>query len=210
MPVYSEGHRSPPATVVEDEGGGSGFSAYVSPYRYSLFGAFPVQAGSSSVSLTAIGAGTVGAPSIAWSADADGTGTGFYRPAANTVAVAINGALGFTINVNGVIVPSGSVVNFASGDSHSYIYRSVSNTLRVGDGVNSQFVSGRLMSQSTSGDGVSVASGSYARFDKTFAGAPTAGDCDDAAEQGRIAIDTTNHRFYWCQGAAGWKYATGN
>lgn len=37
--------------------------------------------------------GTAGAPSIAWASDADGTGTGFYRNAANQVTLAINGNL---------------------------------------------------------------------------------------------------------------------
>lgn len=36
-------------------------------------------------------AGTLGAPGIAFSADADGTGTGWYRAAANTPALASNG-----------------------------------------------------------------------------------------------------------------------
>lgn len=37
-------------------------------------------------------AGTVTAPGIAWSADADGTGTGLYRTGTNEVGVAVNGA----------------------------------------------------------------------------------------------------------------------
>lgn len=36
-------------------------------------------------------AGTATAPGIAWSADSDGTGTGFYRSAANEVSIALNG-----------------------------------------------------------------------------------------------------------------------
>lgn len=35
--------------------------------------------------------GTAAAPSIAWAADADGTGTGFFRPAANAIGVSSNG-----------------------------------------------------------------------------------------------------------------------
>lgn len=35
--------------------------------------------------------GTVGAPSIAWTSDQDGTGTGWYRPAANQAAFSANG-----------------------------------------------------------------------------------------------------------------------
>jgi hypothetical protein len=40
-------------------------------------------------------------------------------------------------------------------------------------------------------------------------GAPTTGNCDAAGELGLIYIDTTNHRFYWCEGTGGWKYAGG-
>jgi hypothetical protein len=35
--------------------------------------------------------GTVSVPSIAWTSDADGTGTGFYRASANTIAATISG-----------------------------------------------------------------------------------------------------------------------
>jgi hypothetical protein len=41
------------------------------------------------------------------------------------------------------------------------------------------------------------------------AGAPTGTDCDASGELGRQYIDTTNHRFYWCEGTTGWKYAAG-
>jgi hypothetical protein len=68
---------------------------------------------------------------------------------------------------------------------------------------------GSYTSTAASGDGFVNASGAYIRNAKTFAGAPTAGDCDAAGETGRTAIDTTNHRFYWCEGTAGWKYAAG-
>ena len=40
-------------------------------------------------------AGTVTAPGIAWSADADGTGTGFYRDSANSIGVTNNGVRSF-------------------------------------------------------------------------------------------------------------------
>jgi hypothetical protein len=60
-----------------------------------------------------------------------------------------------------------------------------------------------------SGDALIISGGAYLRNNKSFAGAPTAGDCDEAAELGRTAIDTTNHRFYWCEGTTGWKYAAG-
>lgn len=41
-------------------------------------------------------AGTAAAPSMGWLADADGTGTGWYRSAADTMTLAINGVQRFT------------------------------------------------------------------------------------------------------------------
>jgi len=52
-----------------------------------------------------------------------------------------------------------------------------------------------------------VVTDGYLTITKTFAGAPTPGDCT-ASTLGRFAIDTTNNRLYICMGAAGWKYAT--
>lgn len=69
-------------------------------------------------------------------------------------------------------------------------------------------VVGTISTTLASGDGVSVAGGAYVRADKSFAGAPTAADCDAAGEKGRISIDTTGRRFCWCEGAAGWRCAT--
>src|SRR5438132_438561 len=43
-------------------------------------------------------AGTVGAPAMAWLADADGTGTGIYRPSADAIGFAINGSQAWLIN----------------------------------------------------------------------------------------------------------------
>lgn len=51
----------------------------------------------------------------------------------------------------------------------------------------------------TKGD-VVIHSTSYLRFDKTNAGAPSAGDCDDDGDRGRLVIDTTNNAFYVCNG----------
>jgi hypothetical protein len=48
----------------------------------------------------------------------------------------------------------------------------------------------------------------YSATGHSAAGAPTAADCDNDAEIGRFSIDTTNERFYVCNGAArGWDYA---
>ncbi len=51
----------------------------------------------------------------------------------------------------------------------------------------------------TKGD-VVIHSTSYFRFDKTSAGAPDSGDCDDDGDRGRLVIDTTNDRLYVCNG----------
>lgn len=44
------------------------------------------------------GSGVIGTPSIGWSADNDGTGTGFYRPNANQIGVVNDGALRWLFN----------------------------------------------------------------------------------------------------------------
>lgn len=60
--------------------------------------------------------GTVGAPSIAWATDADGTGTGFYRGAANTMDVAINGAQTTTFNAVGLTLQGSTKLLQIAGD----------------------------------------------------------------------------------------------
>lgn len=54
------------------------------------------------------------------------------------------------------------------------------------------------------GDALVVGTG-YLRMNVSAAGAPTGTDCDAAGELGRLFIDTTNNRFYWCNGTA-WQY----
>lgn len=49
-------------------------------------------------------AGTVGAPAVAFSDDADGTGTGIYRPAANTIGIALNGTLALSIPAASIVL----------------------------------------------------------------------------------------------------------
>lgn len=52
-----------------------------------------------------------------------------------------------------------------------------------------------------------VGSGGYLQFDKSSAGAPAAGDCNGDEKRGRVVVDTTNNRFYVCNGATrGWDY----
>lgn len=65
-----------------------------------------------------IPAGSVSAPSIQFFDDNDGTGTGFYRTAANSLGIASNGAnigtLSSTgLNITGAIVATGDVTAFS-------------------------------------------------------------------------------------------------
>lgn len=53
-----------------------------------------------------------------------------------------------------------------------------------------------------------VANTGYAQFSKTFAGAPTAADCDNALEAGRVTYDSTGNAWYVCEGAGGWQSAS--
>lgn len=84
----------------------------------------------------------------------------------------------------------------------------VIHTLTSGGGLDAAgFTGAYFVATLTTNDALTVASGGYARFDKNFAGAPTAGDCDSNGERGRLAIDTTNNRLYVCMGATrGWDY----
>lgn len=44
-----------------------------------------------------------------------------------------------------------------------------------------------------------------AMFSKVYTTAPAAGDCDNAAETGRFAWDSTNNIAWLCSGASGWR-----
>lgn len=97
-------------------------------------------------------AGTAANPAISWAADNDNTGTGLYRSAANTVSCSVNGALAFSVNTNGGLLPCGSVMNFCGTDSHAYLYRVSANTLRLGTsaGGGNLTISGSLVVDGTS------------------------------------------------------------
>ena len=62
------------------------------------------------------GDGTAGAPSIAWTSDQDGTGTGFYRQAANVISAAINGVERMRFDPGGNGLASG----FFTGNSYHF------------------------------------------------------------------------------------------
>lgn len=64
---------------------------------------------------------------------------------------------------------------------------------------------------SIGGSGTRVEAGSEAVFleslvfGKIYTAAPTSTDCDDAAETGRFAYDSTADNAYICSGASGWR-----
>ncbi len=61
-------------------------------------------------------AGTATAPGIAWSADADGSGTGLYRPGTNQIGFATNGNNAFTITATpAVAMADGTHFTFTGG-----------------------------------------------------------------------------------------------
>lgn len=79
--------------------------------------------------------GTVSAPSLAFSADADGTGTGIYRGAANDLRIAINGAQAFRL-IDGTLYLGSSNTTYIDG------YNSASQTAFVGRGTRTDLQSG--------------------------------------------------------------------
>lgn len=73
--------------------------------------------------------GTAGAPSIAWTSDADGTGTGFYRVAANSVGVACNGGEVFRFQASQLLAIQPFGIG-ASGDT--FLSRTGANSILFG------------------------------------------------------------------------------
>jgi hypothetical protein len=72
-------------------------------------GAFARVGGPTFTAAALFAAGTAAAPGIAWSADADASGTGLYRPAANQIGVSLNGALVWQWGTGGIghLIPNG-------------------------------------------------------------------------------------------------------
>lgn len=130
---------------------------------------------------------------------------------AGAVAMAsISNTMG-RVAVNGSPNTSYAVASYGAGTNgafHGQNSTASSDVLTIAlDGVGTTGAidaDGTYTSLKASGDTIVAVSGAYSRF--TFnAGAPTATDCDAAGESGRIAIDTSNNRFYFCNGAA-WQY----
>lgn len=108
------------------------------------------------------GDGTVGAPSIAWTSDADGTGTGFYRPAANQVGVAINGAqTALFTATSAAVITGGSTTKAKVGGAIGYSTTQAGNTAGALTTLWSQSLDASLLG--TNGDSFElVAAGTFA------------------------------------------------
>lgn len=83
-----------------------------------------------------------------------------------------------------------------------------SNHLNIGNTIYGDLSTGNVgIGTATPQSALHVPDGKYAQFEDNNAGAPPAADCDNAAERGRLSIDTTNNRLYVCNGATrGWDY----
>ena len=80
--------------------------------------------------------GTSSLPSIAWTSDNDGSGTGFYRSGTNRVGVSCNGNLTAQFLPGGMEFPSGNQINFGT----SVLLNAASNTLSIRNGLNPQTI----------------------------------------------------------------------
>jgi hypothetical protein len=109
---------------------------------------------------------------------------------------------------------AGSYINFGDSDSFDIggiAYFNTDDTLRFyGNGGEQMRIdaSGYVGIGTTSPQSaLHVPDGKYAQFEDNNAGPPPSADCDSNTERGRISIDTTNNRFYVCNGATrGWDY----
>lgn len=96
--------------------------------------------------------GSVSAPSLAFSADADGTGTGIYRGAANDFRVAINGTQAFRL-LDGTLYLGSSNTTYIDG------YNSSSVTAFVGKGTRTDFLSGANSGNTTAASRIGDSTG---------------------------------------------------
>ncbi|KKN42350.1 hypothetical protein LCGC14_0714080 [marine sediment metagenome] len=107
----------------------------------------------------------------------------------NLALIALNAGKDIEIfpdGTEGLLIQDGGDVNLTGGTFS-------------GDSASGGFLALVGSTHNTKGD-VIVHSTSYFRFDKTNAGAPSAGDCDDDGDRGRLVIDTTNNALYVCNG----------
>lgn len=80
--------------------------------------------------------GTSSLPSIAWTSDNDGSGTGLYRSGTNRVGVSCNGNLTAQFLPGGMEFPSGNQINFGT----SVLLNTASNVLSIRNGLNPQTI----------------------------------------------------------------------
>lgn len=76
--------------------------------------------------------GTVGAPSFAFSSDADGSGTGFYRAGANSIGVSINGNQTMQFNASTFALLNSASFQMTSGSGTTYLRSVGSEILGIG------------------------------------------------------------------------------
>lgn len=94
-------------------------------FELTIGGTVRLTGTNSAITLTVpmlIPAGAVGAPGLAFSDDADGTGTGLYRSAANTIGFATNGVLRLDVNTADIVstLPILGPNGTASAPSHAF------------------------------------------------------------------------------------------
>ena len=104
--------------------------------------------------------------------------------------------------------------NLVPGADNAYSFGTASNRWTTGRFSGAVIVEGNLTAATSTnpyteaifawGD---VHANGYVQFSKSFAGAPTATDCDSNDERGRLTIDTSTNRLYVCNGVTrGWDY----
>lgn len=76
--------------------------------------------------------GTAGAPSVGWTSDADGTGTGLYRPSVNRIGFAINGTIVSQYISSGLHLNADAGLLFWGVSSDLLLGRDAAATLQMG------------------------------------------------------------------------------
>lgn len=87
--------------------------------------------------------GSAAAPSIGWTSDNDGSGTGFYRVAPNTFGLSIDGVVSEYFTQSGVSIRDAGAFKWsqnsaASGTADTYLYRDAAGTLAQRNGTTAQ------------------------------------------------------------------------
>jgi hypothetical protein len=123
---------------VKVEVGGGGISQSDADTRYvNATGDETVAGVKTFSSPVLIPAGDANSPGLAFSADADGTGTGLYRDAANSALWSAGGSPVFAIGGAGIDMISGKSIAW---NSDTYLRRAAAGTLSQSNGANGQAV----------------------------------------------------------------------